>query len=358
MEEETTQRRPLAIFDSHHPKHYLALRQLGRRCADAGIDVLWSLRDKDVTAQLVAQDGYKPHILTRAKDGWLGRLSELFAYDWKLCGLIRRHRPFALIGNTFSVAHAGLLTRTPSIVINDDDKWTNPQYPLLAYPFATRVVLPECMPENWGRKTRHYRGLHELAYLHPDTFRPDPDVRARLGVGPDEKLFVLRLVANTATHDIGLEGFSRSTLDRLIERLSRDGKVLISSEAPLPDDLKPLAVPLSASAFHHVVAASDLIVTDGNTVAAEAAVLGVPSIRMTGLTPRSYLIMLEKEFRLTFGYSPNDVDAFHERLEQLLTAPNIGAEWHQRRLAMLETLQDPTPVFWDELSRFLPAACD
>lgn len=346
-------RRPVTIFDCHHPKHYLTLRQLARRCQANGIDVLWTIRDKDVTVQLAVQDGFTPNILTRAQKGWVGRLIELFAYDWKLYRLARRHRPFALMGNTFSVAHVGALARIPSIVINDDDKWTNPQYPLLAYLPATRIVLPDCINENWGKKTRHHHGLHELAYLHPDTYRPNPCIREQLGVGRDERLFLIRLVANTATHDVGVKGFSAEAIDSLLQRLSREGRVFISSEGLLSDGLAQFVLPLPISAFHDVLAACYLVVTDGNTVAAEAAVLGIPSVRMTSLAPRSYLSMLEHKFHLTFGFHPKEPAAFFAKLDELLAHQTLAAEWQKRRREMLASLQDPTDIFWDELSRFL-----
>ena len=234
---------------------------------------------------------------------------------------------FPLMGNTFSVAHVGALARIPSIVINDDDKWTNPQYPLLAYLPATRIVLPDCIDENWGEKTRHHHGLHELAYLHPDTYRPNPCIREQLGVGRDERLFLIRLVANTATHDVGVEGFSADAIDSLLQRLSREGRVFISSEGLLSDGLAQFVLPLPVSAFHDVLAACYLVVSDGNTVAAEAAVLGIPSVRMTSLAPRSYLSMLEHKFHLTFGFHPKESAAFFAKLDELLAHQTLAAEW-------------------------------
>lgn len=345
---------PAIVIDSHHPKHYLTLRRLARRCEANGLDVILTVRDKDVTAALARENGFDPILLTRARHGPLGLLGELFAYDWRLYRLVRRRRPAVLIGNTFSVAHVGALSGTPSVVINDDDKWTNPQYPLLAYPFATRVVLPDCMRESWGPKVRRYPGLHELAYLHPDGFQPRPGLRQSLGLGPHERLFLIRLVENKASHDLGVKGFSAEAIDRLLRRLTGEGRVFISSEGPLAEPLAPYRLPTPPSAFHDVLAACDLVLTDGNTVAAEAAVLGTPSLRMTSLAPRSYLDMLERRFDLTYGFHPDESAAFFQRLEELLSRRTLEDDWRHRRQAMLATLVDPTEVFWDEVSRLLP----
>src|SRR5919109_667548 len=120
--------KPCVIFDSHHPKHYLAIRQLGRRCAQHGIEVIWTARDKDVLVDLMCEDGLDPVVFTQAKDGLLQKLGELVVYDWRLARLARRYRPLAMLGKAISLAHVGRLLGIPTILINDDSAAANPQY--------------------------------------------------------------------------------------------------------------------------------------------------------------------------------------------------------------------------------------
>src|SRR5690606_27652427 len=77
-------RRPCVLFDSHHPKHYLTVRALARRCRHQGWDVVWTARRKDVLLDLMREDGLDPIVLTNAQPGLVRKLTELLAYDWKL----------------------------------------------------------------------------------------------------------------------------------------------------------------------------------------------------------------------------------------------------------------------------------
>ena len=148
--------RPRVIFDSHHPKDYLAIRKLGQRCLDHGMQVLWTIHDKDVMLPLIRENGYEPLVLTRAQKGLVRKLCELIVYDWKLAALARRVRPLALVGKTVTLAHVGWLLGIPTLLINDDSAAANPQYRYLAMPFATRIVT-SCRHGIWptcGRRSR------------------------------------------------------------------------------------------------------------------------------------------------------------------------------------------------------------
>ncbi|MFW9998329.1 MAG: hypothetical protein ACFFD4_40195, partial [Candidatus Odinarchaeota archaeon] len=45
---------------------------------------------------------------------------------------------------------------------------------LLAYPFATCIYVPRCYRKQIRWRHVRYSGYHELAYLHPKYFKPDP----------------------------------------------------------------------------------------------------------------------------------------------------------------------------------------
>lgn len=343
------------LIDSHHPKHYLTLRAFGEKCRENDIDVVWTARDKDVLLRLMREDGVTPHVLTTARSGLVRLAGELLAYDWKLMRLARQHKPLALFGKTISIAHVGRLLRIPSVIINDDDAAANPQYPRLGYPFAHRIITPDCLDEDYGPRHRKFPGLCELAYLHPDTFSPDPDIRRELGVDGDARIFLIRTVALRASHDVGQKGLSAELVSKVLEVLEERGRVFISSEAPLHRDFEKYRPPISASRMHHVLAAADLLIGDSQTMAAEAAVLGTPSLRLNSFVGRiSYLENLENRFGLTFGFRPNQEVEFLAKLGDLLAMTNLRQEFERRRKAMLAVLRDPTDVFWDELCRCVP----
>ncbi len=347
-------RPPCVIFDCHHPKHYLSVRALARRCLAAGIEVIWTARRKDVLVDLIRQDGFEPHVLTSAQSGLAGKLCELAVYDWKLARLALRVRPLALVGKGVSLTHVGRLLGIPSILINDDSAAGNPQFKYLGYPFATRILTAECLGESYGPRQRTYPGLMELAYLHPNVFRPDPEIRRELGVEPEARLFVIRLVAHDAYHDVGASGISPEMLARLLERLEPEGRVYLVSETALPKHLAHLKLPVPANRLHHLLAACDLVIGDGLSVCVEAALLGRPAIVVGSYVGRiAYAKVLEERFGLLSGFKPLEEPAIFRTVEALLR-PEATDIWQRRRAKMLEEWSDPTDVYWEELNRLAP----
>lgn len=342
--------RPCVIFDCHHPKHFLAIRRVGDLCRERGIQPIWTIQEKDVLATLVREHGYEPHILAAAQKTLLRKLGELVVYDWRLARLALRHRPLALIGKTVSLAQVGWLLGIPGLIINDDSAAANPQFRYLAYPLASRVITAECLGEDYGAKQRTYPGLMELAYLHPNAFTPDPAIRSELGVTQEERLFLIRLAAFDAYHDVGGSGISRRLLEDIIRRLEPQGRILIVSEAPLTGDFARFRVPTAASRLHHVIAACDLVLGDGLTVCVEAALLGVPAIAVGSyIGKHTYSEVIEKRFGLMYGFRPERGADMLSCLDRLLGDPGVRDEWRRRREAMLEQWGDPTEVYWEEL---------
>jgi uncharacterized protein len=347
------------IFDSHHPKDFLAISRVSALCRDHGIEPIWTIQDKDVLATLVREHGYEPHILATAQKTLPRKLAELVVYDWRLACLALRRRPLALIGKTVTLAQVGWLLGIPSLLINDDSAAANPQYRYLAYPFATRVITAECLDEDYGAKQRSYPGLMELAYLHPNAFTPDPAIRDELGVARDDRLFLIRLSAFDAYHDFGGRGLNRHLLEEVIRRLEARGRVFIVSETPLTGDLARFRLPTAASRLHHVIAACNLVLGDGLTVCVEAALLGVPAIAVGSyIGKHTYSAMIEKRFGLMFGFRPERKVDFLLCLERLLDEPGIRDEWRRRRAVMLEQWCDPTDIYWDELLPYLEQALE
>ena len=220
--------------------------------------------------------------------------------------------------------------------------------------FATRILTEECLGESYGSRKRTYPGLMRLAYLHPNVFSPDPEIRGELGVSEEERLFLVRLAAFDAYHDFGQHGFSGALLRRTIDRLTQEGRVFICSEAPLTGDYASFALPVAASRLHHVLAACDLVLGDGLTVCVEAALLGTPAIAIGSyMGKHSYFRELEQRFGLMWGFRAVQEEEFLSCVANVLRRHDLKEEWQGRRAAMLEVWGDPTDVFWEELHTLL-----
>ena len=170
--------------------------------------------------------------------------------------------------------------------------------------------------------------------MEPGTRSPDPGGTA---IVTGERYFIVRFVAMVASHDLGEGGLPVAAKRALIDKLSARGRVFLSSEDQLPPELLPLKFPLPPDRLHDALAFADLLVGDSQTVAAEAAVLGTPSLRVSSWTGRlAYLTELEKRYGLTFAYHPKKADELMAHVDRWLAEPSLRQSLrpqHQRLLA-------------------------
>jgi predicted glycosyltransferase len=341
------------LFDCHHPKHFLVLRAVGERLMAEGVDVVWTCRAKDVLVDLIRQH-HSARVLTTPGRGVLGLAQELVTYDLKLLGVARQVKPTVMAGNSISIAHVGAITGIPSIILNDDDAKANKQYPLLGYPFARRILTPDCLAENHGAKHRKYPSYHELAYLHPTIFRPDEAIFDELGLASGAPYFLVRFVSLQASHDFREEGITFERKLDLVRRLEARGPVFVSVEGPMAPELERNRLRLPPHRMHHVLAFARLYVGDSQTMAAEAAVLGTPSLRCNTFVGRlSYLEELEHRYQLTFGFLPSQFSDLLRTLDDILGAADAKASWAERRARMLADKIDPTDFYHEQITSFL-----
>lgn len=248
--------------------------------------------------------------------------------------VMRRHRPDIVLGTSIVVAHVGWLLGIPSVIVNEDDFDIVAGTARIGYPFCSHIVTPACCRTGrWAAKVVSYEGYHELAYLAPSRFVPD---RTRAGIPDDRPYFVLRFADLSAHHDVGRGGIDTSVASRLITHLKAHGRVVISSERELEPEFEPYRYSLDPARMHDALAFADLYIGDSQTMAAEAAVLGTPSLRYNDFVGQiSYLEELEQRYGLTCGIPTTEPDRLLSTVQGLLALPDRRALWAQRRSAML-----------------------
>jgi uncharacterized protein len=331
------------LIDAVHPADVWTLGAVEDRLLAAGEETLWLSRPgKDSVVELIEARG-RPHVpASTAGTSMLSLARELLVRDWRAWRTVRSFRPDVILTRSPAGVHSGRLTRTPVMYDTDDGHVAGFLY-YVAGPFANLIASPTATEKSYGRQHRRYQGYKELFYLHPSRFTPDPGIRGELGLRDDERFHVLRLTAFTASHDVSEAGMTRAQIDRVMERMSATGTVLISSEADLPADLADRRIPTPAHRFHHVLAAADLVVGDSQTVCSEAGVIGTPSIRFNTWAGRHpYQVELEQRWGLTRAFLLTEETEFFEELDRVLgDLDNVRATHARGRARMLEWCGDP-----------------
>ena len=344
------------LIDAVHPADVWTLGAVEDRLLAAGEQTLWISRPgKDSVVELIEARG-RPHIAgPRAGTNMVSLARELVSRDLLALRTVRRFRPDVILTRSPAGVHAGRLTRTPVLYDTDDGHVAGLLY-YVAGPFANLITSPTATTKNYGSQHRKYQGYKELFYLHPARFTADPTIRADLGLDEGERLFVLRLTAFTASHDVRETGMTREQIDRILTRLGSVGTVVISSEQPLPADLASMQISTPPQRFHHVLAGADLVVGDSQTVCSEAGVIGTPSLRYNTWAGRHpYQVELQERWGLTKAFALSEEAAFFAELERVLDDLDSEHKAHsERRQQMLEWCDDPVDdlITWTyELAR-------
>jgi predicted glycosyltransferase len=205
--------------------------------------------------------------------------------------------------------------------------------------FLNTVYTPDCYRINHGRGHMRYPSYHELAYLHPNRFNPDPEFLHNHGLCEEDTIVVLRLVNWKAVHDVGNRGIR--DVDALVEYLENNGaQVVITAEGNVPPSLADKQLSIEPHNIHHLLFYADLFIGESATMAIESAVLGTPSIYLSTLDA-GVLHELENKYGLVFRFTKAD-----EQVKALIKAKSIlkknKAHWEQRREQLLEDKIDTT----------------
>ncbi len=329
------------LFDLNHPAHVHLFRNLIKQVCENGGQVLAATRDKDVTVSLCQSYGIPQIVLSRVYSGrFFSGVWEVLKRTLGLLWTALKFRPDALLGTSMSIGIVGRLIGRPSFIFCEDDADVVPLISKLVYPTCSYVVNPECLKhENYGAKHLTYPGYHELAYLHPEHFTPNPAVLRSVGLYIDKPYFMLRFVSLKAIHDTGASGLPIEITRKLVKMLSARGRVLITAEGELDAEFKACQFPLPPDKLHDVLAFASIYIGDSQTVAAEAAVLGVPGIRCnTFVRQLAYLDELEDIYGLTKGFLPHEGNKLLATVQEWLeNIENIRQEMQRRRARMLES---------------------
>lgn len=321
------------LIDLNHPAHVHFFRHPIRMLRERGHDVTVTSRDKEMTLGLLDELGIRhvPLSVQQGRGAW-SLTRELIARDARLYRIVRDIRPdvMAAIGGTF-IAHVGALTGVPSLVFYDTENATLQN--AITYPLASCVFVPRCY-EAWLPRARHvrYSGYHELSYLRPERFTPDRAIALRGGLAESGDTFFLRLVSWRASHDIGEAGWNTELLGALIRKLAALGKVMISSEAPLPGEFASLQYRGKHADVHHVMAFCRAFVGESATMASECAVLGVPAI-YAAETGRGYTNEQERRYGLVTNVPRLAWGILESAIDRVLAQPL--AHWQEARARLL-----------------------
>ncbi|MDP1621136.1 MAG: DUF354 domain-containing protein [Bacteroidales bacterium] len=330
------------LFDIGHPAHVHLFKHAIWHLKRTGHIVLVTVKDIPLAKQLMDVYGIEYLDLGVKKDSFWGKGLYQLKYNLSLYNLVRRNKIQYGISSSITLPHVSRVTSLTSIVMDDDDDSIEPLFVTFGHAFSDSVLSPDSIK----RKTKHctyYAGQHELAYLHPNYFTPDPDVIKEIGLSQSDKFFVLRFVALKGHHDIGQSGISFDQKLRLVELLKPHGRIFITAERELDPEFEQYRLPITPEKIHSLLYYATMFLGDSQTMTSEAAILGTPSLKCNSFAGKlSVPNELESKYSLCFSYHPSDFEKFYKHIEELLTKPNLKHEWQHKRASFLADKIDVT----------------
>lgn len=280
------------------------------------------------------------------KDSLLGKGIMQLWYNLR-CYLILKKEKTDLIIGSVSAAYMTRITKVPSILMDDDDDEVEPLLVKYIHPFITNILSPSALTGNRLRKdTIYYAGYHELAYLHPNIFKPDETVVSGIGLKIGDPYFVVRFNAFKAHHDVGVHGLSMENKRKLIALLENKGKVFITSERNIDDEFKKYQLSLSPEKVHSLIYYATMLVGDSQTMTSEAAILGTPAVKCNTFAGKlSVPNELENKYQLCYSFLPEESDKFFSKINELLSINGLKSEFSKRRDILLADKIDVTAFY-------------
>jgi predicted glycosyltransferase len=299
-------------------------------------------REKDVLFELLDGVPYPvKYIPNTKKNSKLSLIRTVAAREFTMWNIARKFKPDVMVGTDIVIAHVGKAKGIPAIVLNEDDAKEVPLLANYGFKYASAVLSPSsCNIEPYDHKKVAYPGYHELAYLHPNYFTPDREKVKQLS--PDGKpYFILRFAELTAHHDDGKKGITNDLAQQIIDALAAFGRIYITSERKLEPEFEKYRIQIKPKDIHHALYFAGMYIGDSQTMAAEAAVLGTPSVRFNDFVGKlGYLEELEHTYQLTYGIPTDRPVLLIEKIKALLALPDLGEVWKQRRTHLLEQTID------------------
>lgn len=338
------------VVDINHPAHIHFFKNFIWEMKKRGHDLLITASEKDVALHLLDHLGFAYEMLGSYGSSLLEKLINLPWLDLKMYQAVRKFSPDIFVGiGSIRATHIAKIMGKKCIIFNDTEHAIEQH--ILYVPFADVICTPAAFKKDIGKKQIRYDGCHELAYLHPKYFTPNPDVLREMGLSEQDNIFLVRFAAFDATHDSRSESLGKEYVAELINKLDKVGTVIITSEIKLDERYEKYQYKLPVECFHDLLYYARMYVGEGSTSAEEAAILGIPSLHFEKINvdgkscAATELSGVLNELQNKYGllYSFCDERALLSKVEEILSDLNrFKSEWEGKRMKFLNENIDVT----------------
>jgi len=332
------------LFYLGHPAHFYLSKSLALKLKEKH-KIIFVARAKDVLLELIKDCEFRTLIITKKERGSskLNIICTVLKREFYLLWIYLKYKPDILLGTDIVITHIGKLFNKPSFIFNEDDEEIVPLLAKYGFKYSSGVISPKtCILTKNNNKKIEYDGFHKLAYLHPKYFTPNIQTLEKYNI--ETPFYIIRTSSLKAHHDKNKKGLSNNLISKIVANLGKIGKVYISSEGPIPENLIENKLQIKPSDMHQILYYADLLISDSQSMSVESALLGTYSIRFSDFTGKiGVLNELEYKYKLTKGFTIDNEEKvlFHINKSVLIEKSEI----QKRRNIMLADKIDVTSFF-------------
>lgn len=322
------------LFDIGHPAHVHLFKNLALYFIQTESKVLFTVRTKEFEKVLLKKENLPYVVIGSNSRSIFGKLIGVITKNFKLIREVRKFKPNMIISHgSFYAAQVAWLLHIPSLTLED----TGNREQIFLYKYFTQVILtPNSIGRQFSKKQIFYNGLHELAYVTKNIIQSNIDSVI------DNKPILVRFVSWGASHDTYSKKLSTIQKIQLINILNSKGKVLITAEGVLPDQLEKYKIKIDPSDFHSILQKSSLVISEGSTTAIEACLLGVPTIYIGDCSPKVMQALVERGMLV----ATKNISEIIELVTELLSLTYFNSLQNKRNELMSESVDLTRLLIW------------
>ncbi|MBI1782767.1 MAG: DUF354 domain-containing protein [Sphingobacteriales bacterium] len=312
------------LIDIGHPGHVHLFRNAAQILQKKGHKIFFTLREKEKEIELLKAGGFEYKSFGKKYNTTKGKIYGMLKFGLMETLTALKFKPdlFFSHGSIYA-SHAAAILRKPNIAMEDTG---NLEQVRLYRPFTKIILSPAVIGKNLGSKHYLYNSIHEIAYLHPRYFTPDPSIYKLLELEPGAPYAILRFISWNATHDVGQVGLTYELKKELVNILKKRMKVFISSENKNEPEFAEYMIKIPPEKMHDALAFASIYIGEGTTMAAEASILGTPSFYVSTVKGQN----CEELEQYGLGYVFTNADGLLQKVNEVINTPELKVLLQER----------------------------
>jgi len=268
------------VFDIHHPADVNFFKNAINNMNDKNIEIKLTVRQRGKLVKILQKElpliSFK--IIGKHQSGFFMKI--LIGIKRELDLLYYFNKEKFDVGVAFGpeICYVSKIVRKPSIVFGDDYEYKLTFY--LSKFAATYFYIPDSIPSK-GSNIYNFKGIKELAYLHPKYFKPNRSILENYNLKPNKYVFIREISTNSLNYIK-----KSSNLHEIIEYFKQAGfQIVLSLEnealiSRFEADCIILKEPVND--IYSLMSFAALMISSGDTMARESCLVGTPSIYTGG----------------------------------------------------------------------------